>query len=390
VGGKNNLASYEMKALATTPCVGYIEGYYGRLPSWAMRTELLEQLHHHGMSSYFYAPKEDPQHRLHWREPYSEHWRDDFKRWCAVAQKLSINTIAGIAPGLDFNFKHVNGGEDLAALVDKAQQFLDDGATSIALLMDDINRQFNAIDNNVQFEGQAHAMLANVLSEQIGCAIYVVPRVYAKELKHESVDYAQHFVQNLNNRHVIFHCGTHIVSQSTESNHFNDYAQAGHRIVVWDNLYANDYCPRRLFVGPWTGRSQMKEIMLNPTGMPATDALLLDIMAFTFNSDDADLAHRQALDKHVVPEQFLAVARYFSHPPFGDIPNNQKNHPVATDKLLDALEFLLWKWKTPLSREWYPYLFGLKHDLHIASATLPQIRIRKTQLEPLASALIKS
>lgn len=378
-----------MKTLSAKPCIGYIEGYYGRLPSWATRTVLLEQLHRHGMSSYFYAPKEDPQHRLYWREPYPHQWRQDFASWCTVAQSFGINVIAGIAPGLDFNFSDINDGEDFFALVRKSQQLLDDGATSIALLMDDINTQFDNTKNNFQSEGQAHAELANALSEQIGQAIYVVPRVYAKELEHESADYAKHFVSALRKEHIIFHCGAHIVAQSIEPEHFCEYIQAGHRIVVWDNLYANDYCPRRLFAGPWTGRNNTKEIMLNPTGMPATDVLLLDIMSSTLSGGDVSAAHRKALHEHAVPTQFFDIAEYFCHPVFSDAAPSQYSGLASIDRQLEALEFLLWKWKTPLSREWYPFLFGLKHDLQIAAATMPNIRIRKTQLQPLAHRLIK-
>jgi hyaluronoglucosaminidase len=57
--------------------------------------------------------------------------------------------------------------------------------------------------------------------------------------------------------------------------------------------------------------------------------------------------------------------------------------PPAGKAALDAIETLLWRWKTPLAREWYPFLFGLKHDLQIASGALPALRIAKTQTTPL-------
>ena len=36
------------------------------------------------------------------------------------------------------------------------------------------------------------------------------------------------------------------------------------KVIYWDNFYANDYCPRRLFVGPYSGRKNIKNIMINP------------------------------------------------------------------------------------------------------------------------------
>jgi len=392
-----------MKAINTASCTGYIEGYYGQLLSWDDRSKLVQQLSERGLSSYFYAPKEDIYHRLQWREPYPTDWRNAFSAWASSAHAQSVQIIAGVAPGLDFDFSHLSDGPDFLALVNKSTQLLNDGASAIALLMDDINAEFDPSQSGLATEGQAHAMLANALSERINSAIYVVPRVYARELEYESTDYARQFSAQLTTGNVVFHCGTHIVAPTVEQPDYEDYSDSDrHRIVVWDNLYANDYCPRRLFVGAWLGRSAVSEIMLNPTGMPATDALLIDIMANTTNDSNAQTVQENALRHHGVPEQFLTVADYFYHPVFSE-PTSLRSvslEPVSTESVLQAaapgasrkqqlaaIEFLLWKWKTPLSREWYPYLFGLKHDLLISSNELADIRIEKTQLAPLTMRL---
>ena len=60
---------------------------------------------------------------------------------------------------------------------------------------------------------------------------------------------------------------------------------------------------------------------------------------------------------------------------------------AATADVLDALDELLWRWKTPLSREWYPWLYGLRHDLLLAAGKLSPDRVLKTQTPPLARAL---
>ena len=56
----------------------------------------------------------------------------------------------------------------------------------------------------------------------------------------------------------------------------------------------------------------------------------------------------------------------------------------------EALEFLLWSWKGTLSREWYPYLFGLKHDLQLNQSELTYEKVIKTQTLPLAHRISKS
>ena len=59
-------------------------------------------------------------------------------------------------------------------------------------------------------------------------------------------------------------------------------------------------------------------------------------------------------------------------------------------RLEQAFERLLWHWKTPLAREWYPYLMGLRHDLALANDSLPRDRIHKTQTAPLAARLVEN
>ena len=56
---------------------------------------------------------------------------------------------------------------------------------------------------------------------------------------------------------------------------------------------------------------------------------------------------------------------------------------------IEILDFLLWKWKGKLSREWYPYLFGLKQDLQINQKLLTSERTVKSQTIPLSEFLNK-
>ena len=47
--------------------VGYIEGFYGKLLSWNDRINIVNCLSKNKMNTYFYAPKEDINHRRHKR-----------------------------------------------------------------------------------------------------------------------------------------------------------------------------------------------------------------------------------------------------------------------------------------------------------------------------------
>ena len=163
---------------------GYIEGYYGRLFDWPARHELVAVMASLGMNSYLYAPKDDAAHRFAWRTPYDAEWLSGFADFVAAAARQNIDVMAGIAPGLDFNFAELektrNG--DFACLVKKAEQLSADGVSHIVLLMDDIAADFDNRAGPFQSEGTAHAALANHLMQAVDRPVVVVPRIYADSL----------------------------------------------------------------------------------------------------------------------------------------------------------------------------------------------------------------
>ncbi|MBX2882390.1 MAG: beta-N-acetylglucosaminidase domain-containing protein [Granulosicoccus sp.] len=390
--------------MVSTPIRGYAEGYYGRLLSWSERGQLLECLAQLGFNSYLYAPKEDVCHRWQWRKSYSSSWRKSFSEFCQKAAEYNIDVVAGVAPGIDFNFAHLNNGADFRSLADKCRQLKRDGAYAISLLMDDIDTDFKQRSAGFLSEGVAHATLANELASTLASdspdtakrirsqtenTLWVTPRIYADELAGEDPDYLPAFLTTLDQQHLILYSGSDIVSR-TLSKEFDQLLRihSEHRTVAWDNLYANDYCPRRLFVGPWQGRCGIKNVLLNPTGMVHTDCLLLDMMASCDASSCTDDIVPAVLLRHGVPVSFLSLLNYFYHPVFNEAADVPKGAP--NPEALDALEDCLWHWKSPLSREWYPYLFGLKHDLLIQAGKLPDLRIQKTQTSPLAHTLLNT
>ena len=415
---------------------GYAEGYYGRLFDWQERKAIVDVLARNNLGRYLYAPKEDIKHRYRWREPYDDVWLQQFADFCDYAKQHAVTVIAGVAPGLDFDFGDMPMGADFNALLSKCQKLIEYGADDICLLMDDIDADFHKRSGGIESEGEAHALLANTLADALpvsfaensantantanlasptGRAIQVVPRIYANELSVDATEYLPRFIETLDKRHSVIYCGSDIVAESVSRQDIENYLKlTEQKIIVWDNLYANDYCPRRLFLGPWSDRCAAGSVLLNPTGMVHTDCLLLDIMAATIrlqavngvarstenasdaltpdtskainSSDIANSAWRTVLEAHQVPEQFYAIAEYFCHPVFNSC--QWQSNDSASQEQFDAIEHLLWRWKTPLSREWYPFIMSLKHDLLINAGQLPELRIQKTQSPALAEHLL--
>ena len=372
--------------------IGYIEGYYGRILSWKNRNLILKSLHKNKMNTYFYAPKEDICHRLYWRKKYSKKWRLNFQNFTQLSKKNNINVIAGIAPGLDFNFKELhnisksNKSADFELLIKKAKQLLEDGATSIALMLDDIPDDFKKKFGIDISEGTYHAILANKLYDKLGQNIFLVPRIYADELISDDPSYLKDLSKTLSLKIKVFYCGKNVVAQ-TYKNYKKIKKILSNEIIIWDNFYANDYCPRRFFIGPTLGRENLKNIMVNPTGLIKTDLLILDIFGRSIVGRLSKREWKNILNIHHVPDTFFKIKKYFLKPDFGFNPSTQSLKIKKED--IEKLDFLLWKWNSELSREWYPYLFGLKQDLQINQKLLTSERIIKSQTIPLSECLNK-
>ena len=135
--------------------------------------------------------------------------------------------------------------------------------------------------------------------------------------------------------------------------------------------------------------------MFNLTGMLHTDCLLLDLI----QAGEDDTPRKAALSYHGVPEAFYTIAAFFDLPPnirassiewsADDISNGIDKGGIDKEnahKWLQALDVLLWEWKAPLQREWYPWLMALRGDILMASGQADNTRIAKITPPILAHA----
>lgn len=367
---------------------GYIEGYYGKLLHWSDRYKIIEKLYSNKMNFYFYCPKEDIYNRFNWKKNYPKEWWFQFNNFCKFAEKKGIKIITGLSPGLDFNFTtDLKKNKDIKILLKKFRNFLKFGASYIALQFDDIPDDFN-IKYNLLDEGKVHAEISNYLNHKIKKKIFVVPRVYSDEISTRDNKYLKSFFETLFCEINVFYCGEYIVSKNfrTKINIIKKQLK-NKKIIFWDNLYANDYCPRRLFIGPWMNKNNTSRTMINGTGMLMTDLLILDIFYYCKKSQNKKKSWIFCLKKNRVHSDFSYISKFFLYPNFND---KDKLFDFKTNnKVYNAIENLLWNWKSTLSMEWYPYILSLKQDLQIFEKKIDRIRILKTQTHPLQRQILQ-
>src|SRR4051812_41838724 len=109
---------------------GYIEGYYGRLLTFAERAGIVRKLREVGAGHYLYAPKEDLYHRKQWRAPYPAAWRKEFRAFVSASKKQGVQVVPGLAPGLSYRYREA---EDFEALARKLRSLTALGCEEAAL-----------------------------------------------------------------------------------------------------------------------------------------------------------------------------------------------------------------------------------------------------------------
>ena len=368
---------------------GYIEGFYGKLLSWDNRIKILEALSKNNMNFYFYCPKEDIYHRQNWKTNYPNNWLKNFSKFCKIAKEKKIKIIAGISPGLSFNFKKNLSNKDFEykLLRKKATTLMKHGANIISIMFDDIPPE-NLKNIEKKQEGIIHANLLNQIYQDNKFPLVAVPRIYADELLEENPHYIKQFFTQINCEIPIFYCGKYVVSNNFESElDLVNQKTKDNKLIFWDNFYANDYCPKRLIIGPWKNKNLLNSFMINGTGMMETDKLIIEIVSKTNNKKNKMLIWKNILKNNNVPNAFFKISKSFLTPNF----TFEKNLNISEfdNQTVKKLDYLLWQWKSDLSREWYQYLLNFKHDLQILNNDLSLNRILKTQTNPMQMTLIK-
>jgi len=224
---------------------GVVEGFYGKPWSARGRESVVALLSLLESPAYLYAPKSDPYHRLRWREEYPEGTWDELAGLIRTCGGRGVEFLFGISP---WAFRD----DEAALLRSKAARALDEGAGGIAVLFDDIPDRVDAALARRQID------LAEEALAGLPARIVLCPSAYCIELL-ESLGgegYLRAWRERVPGGWLSLWTGDRVVSRELTAASVERAAELlGSVPVLWDNLLADDYALRRIFLAGLEGRT---------------------------------------------------------------------------------------------------------------------------------------
>ena len=184
--------------------------------------------------------------------------------------------------------------------------------------------------------------------------LFICPTVYCTSFAQgdlENNTYLRVLASEIDPRVSILWTGDEVVSETIPQKGLKDIRGLfSNPLIIWDNFYANDYCPSRFYIGPYKGRKSIYKfasaVGINPTGLPITDMICLSRFM-------SDLTDRQILDEYKIPKEFSKILPYFTNP-FRELPSLNLS---KIDKLIQTQYKLCIEWKGDLQLEWACLLY---------------------------------
>ncbi|KAJ0055853.1 hypothetical protein NL108_013803, partial [Boleophthalmus pectinirostris] len=189
------------------------------------------------------------------------------------AERRGLTFVYALSPGQDIVF---SSACDLSLLQRKLRQVSELGCRAFALLFDDIDHSMCQADSQV-FSSFAHAQVSvtNQMYQALGepPVFLFCPTEYCGSLCSPSVSkspYLQTVGEELLPSISVIWTGSKVISRKLTVDCLSEVEAVLQRPpLVWDNLHANDYDSRRLFLGPFKGRDpelrgHLRGLLLNP------------------------------------------------------------------------------------------------------------------------------
>ncbi|XP_029463789.1 protein O-GlcNAcase-like [Rhinatrema bivittatum] len=240
---------------------------------WTAAVAAVPRMKDWGLNTYMYGPKDDLKHRLLWREVYTPDEAAGLQSLVLAAQQKEVEFIYALSPGQDIVF---SSASDHTLLKRKLRQVADLGCKSFALLFDDIDVSMSVADKDIFASfAQAQVSVTNEIYQYLGepRIFLFCPTEYCNSLCYPSLSksrYLQTVGEELHPGIEVIWTGPKVVSKELSPDSLQDVTGVIRRHpVIWDNLHANDYDSRRVFLGPYKGRPsclipKLRGVLLNP------------------------------------------------------------------------------------------------------------------------------
>lgn len=218
---------------------GVVEGFYGPPYPSPHRLAMLDIVSGlPGVPAWLHAPKDDPFHRMRWRERRPDASMTDLESSVSGAKRLGVSWIEGCSP---WRFRE----GDAPLVREKAAEARGIGAAGFAVLFDDVEEPAT----RDLAAGQA-ALLAEAAAGS-GLPVVACPTVYCGEQLEEGEGeaYLDEFIRLLPEGCAILWTGSGVIPRRMDLCPAVEGIAAEGRVVIWDNLLADDYTLRRLFLG---------------------------------------------------------------------------------------------------------------------------------------------
>uniref|UniRef100_A0A8C7QTI9 Protein O-GlcNAcase n=1 Tax=Oncorhynchus mykiss TaxID=8022 RepID=A0A8C7QTI9_ONCMY len=261
-----------------------------------------------GLNTYLYAPKDDYKHRMFWREMYSVEEAEQLITLISAAKEYGIEFIYAISPGLDITFSNQKEVSTLKRKLDQVTHF---GCKSFALLFDDIDHNMCPADKEV-FSSFAHAQVSitNEIFQYLGepetflfcpteyCGTFCYPNVAQSPYLHTVGEKLLPGIE-------VLWTGPKVVSKDITVESIEEVSKILKRApVIWDNIHANDYDQKRLFLGPYKGRStelipRLKGVLTNPNCEFESNFVAIHTLATWYKSNMNGVRKDVAMSRQV-------------------------------------------------------------------------------------------
>jgi hyaluronoglucosaminidase len=247
---------------------GVVEGFYRRPYTHEQRLELIDFLSRLGLNAYVYGPKTDNFHRKNWRKTYSAKHLEQFVHLSRRSRKKNIKFIYALSP--------VNKPE-LCAVEEKIATMLELGIDGFSLFFDDIKTILS------KKTAEKQLIIANGLMEYLLRRLDNPYLSFCPTQYHgfKKTPYIEYIAAHLHRYIDIFWTGRNVVSKRISAQDVARIAEIlGRPVLIWDNIFANDYIPGRIHKFPYRNREpgivqHTRGVLINPMNQYAQSKPLI-------------------------------------------------------------------------------------------------------------------